>query len=208
MVKVYAPALSLDASGSLAGALVFSKWKGRNYVRQLVTPANPKSGGQVGIRAMFKFLAQQWDGLAADNKVTWEDRADNMIVSPFNAYMSYNQRRWRNFTAPSKVDPATDTGVYDSHANMAATAGERSITLSWDNTLHNNGWGLLLFRSLTVGLTSAWDNCIAAVVSDTVQSYTFVDSPLVPDTYYYDFRSFTHFGKLSGELGEVNATVT
>ncbi|KKL03779.1 hypothetical protein LCGC14_2622690, partial [marine sediment metagenome] len=96
MVKVNAPAMSLDASGSLAGALTFSKWKGRNYVRQLVRPSNPRSGGQVGVRAMFKFLSQIWAGLAPADKTSWEDRADDKVISPFNAFMGYNQFRWRN----------------------------------------------------------------------------------------------------------------
>ena len=81
MVKLQAPCLSLEASGSLAGALVFSKWKGRPYCRSLVTPANPRSGGQVGMRAMFKFLSQKWDAIAAGPKATWEDRADQLIAS-------------------------------------------------------------------------------------------------------------------------------
>jgi hypothetical protein len=36
----------MDASGKFGGTLVFSKWKGRNVVRQLVIPANPNSTGQ------------------------------------------------------------------------------------------------------------------------------------------------------------------
>lgn len=43
MAKVTGPLMSLDASGGFAGTLVFGKWKGRNTVRQLVTPSNPQS---------------------------------------------------------------------------------------------------------------------------------------------------------------------
>jgi hypothetical protein len=35
--------MSLDARGKFAGALVFTNWKGRPVVRQLVTPSNPQS---------------------------------------------------------------------------------------------------------------------------------------------------------------------
>ena len=38
--------MSMDASGKFGGAIVFSKWKGRNVVRQLVIPSNPNSAGQ------------------------------------------------------------------------------------------------------------------------------------------------------------------
>lgn len=49
--KVSTPLMSLDASGSVAKAITFSKWKGRNYVRQLVIPANPRTSGQQTTRA-------------------------------------------------------------------------------------------------------------------------------------------------------------
>ena len=50
MAKVTGPLMSMDASGKFGGALVFGKWKGRPTVRQLVTPANPQSAGQVAAR--------------------------------------------------------------------------------------------------------------------------------------------------------------
>ena len=46
MAKVSGPLMSMDASGKFGGAIVFSIWKGRNVVRQLVVPANPNSAGQ------------------------------------------------------------------------------------------------------------------------------------------------------------------
>lgn len=53
MAKVTAPLLSLDASGSVGNAMVFSKWKGRNYVRVLVTPKNLQSEGQAEVRTIL-----------------------------------------------------------------------------------------------------------------------------------------------------------
>lgn len=50
MAKVSGPLMSMDASGSYAGNLVFGKWKGRNTVRQLVTPSNPQTAGQQAAR--------------------------------------------------------------------------------------------------------------------------------------------------------------
>ena len=50
MAKVSGPLMSMDASGKFGGAIVFSKWKGRNVVRQLVVPANPNSAGQEAAR--------------------------------------------------------------------------------------------------------------------------------------------------------------
>lgn len=207
MVKVNAPALSLGASGSIGDAMTFSSWKGRPYVRQLVIPANPKSGGQVGMRAMFKFLTQQWASLSAANQATWETRADQKVISPFNAYCGFNQDRWRNFLAPSKVDPPATGETAPVLGTLAAVAGVRSITVTQPITTANDGWGILFFRSPTGTFDSAFDNLKAGIVIAGTADVVFVDSPLAAGTYYYEVRSITGDGQLSAASSEVNATV-
>jgi len=58
MAKVSGPLMSLSASGKFGGALVASIWKGRPYMRQLVTPANPKTTGQKTVRSVLGTLAK------------------------------------------------------------------------------------------------------------------------------------------------------
>lgn len=207
MVRVNAPAMSLDASGSLAGALVFSKWKGRNYVRQLVIPSNPRSAGQQSVRGMFKFLSQIWNGIAANRKATWEDRADDKIVSPFNAFMGYNQSRWRNFLAPTQSDPAEAAVSTADFINEAAAATARSITVSGTIDGVGGHWGVMIFRQTTTPVVTAYSNLIAAIATPLHQVYKYVDTPLEPDQYYYNFRLFSVEGYLGAEETEVNATV-
>jgi hypothetical protein len=57
MAKVGGPLMSLEASGCVAGALTFAKWKGRQYVRQLVQPSNPQSAGQETARNAMRVAA-------------------------------------------------------------------------------------------------------------------------------------------------------
>lgn len=207
MVKVLGPAMSLDASGSLAGTLVFSKWKGRNYIRQHVIPANPRSGGQVGVRAMFKFLAQIWDGLSDANKATWLDRADDLVASTFNAFMSYNQRRWRDFNGPSKEDPATEVGTAPDPSTGVATPDVRAMTITITDGVNAPDFSYALFRSLTSTFDLAWSNCIAVLPWDSGGTTEYIDSPLEPDTYYYNAIGYLATG-LEGEDGtEFSGTV-
>ncbi len=109
MATVKGPLMSLDASGSIGGAIVFSKWKGRNYVRTHALPANPKSAGQLSVRAMMKFLSQFWATLSSLDKATWESRAEVTNISPFNAYVKANMARWGTYAFPSQVDPAAES---------------------------------------------------------------------------------------------------
>lgn len=208
MALVSAPLLSLDAAGKLGGAIVFSKWKGRQYVRSLVKPANPKSGGQIGMRGAFKFLSQNWQNLSAANQATWEDRADASVISPFNAFMSYNQFRARNFLGLSKEDPALEAGTPTVIGVTVATAGVRSVTLDIPITTLNDGWAVAVYRALSPGFSTAYDNLIGIVYITAATTYYFVDTPLDPDTYYYNFRDITDDGLLGSEDGEINATVT
>jgi hypothetical protein len=207
MVRVSGPALSLDASGSLAGAMVFSKWKGRPYVRSHVIPSNPKSGAQVGVRAMFKFLSQKWGALTAGNKATWETTAEQVAISPFNAYLSKNQFRWRNFLTPSKAYPAADASTPPSAPTGVATAGVRQISLAITKGATAPTWGYLIFRSTTGTFTPVFSNCIAAVAIDGSGNGSYVDTPLEPGAYYYEVRGFNDDGITGTSSAEFTATV-
>lgn len=208
MVKVNAPAMSLDASGSLGGAIVFSKWKGRPYVRTLVKPSNPKSALQVSMRAMWKFLAQQWASISTADQATWEDRADQLVASNFNAYGSLNQTRWRNYLAPSQADPPAQTGTVGTFGTPSTTAGTRQITVTYPLNTLNDNWGLVIHRSLTSGFTPSISTVIAVVLADSTGDVDYVDSPLDPDTYSYNATPFTDDGVLGSNIGEINGTVT
>lgn len=208
MAIVKGPGFSLDASGSLADAIVFSKWKGRNYIRQLVTPANPRSGAQTGFRSSMSFLAKNWSGLTAGEQATWVDRAADMIVSPFNAFTSYNQKRWRNFLTPTKDDPAAEASTPATAPTGAAVAGVRMATVTLTDSGTPPDWGYLLFRDTTTGFTPALSNAIAFMLWDAAGATVYVDTPLDPDTYYYRSRGFNDDG-IAGALDiEFNVTIT
>lgn len=207
MVKLVAPMFSLGASGSIGKAVTFATWKGIPYARELVKPANPQSGGQIGMRAMFKFLSQIWASLSAANQATWEDRAAQGGYSPFNAFVSYNMKRWRNFLGLAIEDPATAAGTNAVWAGASATAGVRQITISKAITTVNDGFALGIHRELTTGQANTFANCIAIITAAAIATFTFVDTPLDPDEYFYNFSAFTDEGLRELEDDEVSDTV-
>lgn len=207
MVKVSGPMMSMAATGKLAGTIVFSKWKGRPYVRSLVRPSNPKSGGQVGVRGMFKYLAQNWTNVSAGNKATWEARAEQKVVSPFNAFMSLNQARFRDFTPPTEADPAAESASPDTAATISAALGVRSITITCVPAAANANWGGAFFRSLSSSVVPSFDNLIGVVLDPGGDDLIWIDTPLVPDTYYYMNKMFTSDGLWVANSNEVDETV-
>ena len=199
---------SLDASGSLAGAIVYSKWKGRNYVRQLVRPTNPKSALQVAVRAMFKFLSQAWEYVGTTPRASWDDLAAAGIYSNFNAYMSRNQMRWREFSAPSQTYPAAETGTPPVAVLTSAVGGSRHADLTLTITTLNNVWGVMIFQSLTGTFTPSLAKCIAVIPIDGTGTVVYTVSNLTAGDYYFDAKFFTKEGLLGADEGEVTCTVT
>lgn len=95
MAKVSAPLMSLDASGQVGKAIVFSKWKGVNYVRRHITPANPQSTDQTAIRDLITDASQAWATgatvgavtLDAAYKLAYTTAAAGQPLSGFNLYI-------------------------------------------------------------------------------------------------------------------------
>lgn len=94
MAKVSGPLMSMDARGGFAGALVFSGWKGRPTVRQLVTPANPKSANQETSRNRVRCAgtAQRFANLSlemGDGRLTTDKTAIQAITPSGYAWNGY-----------------------------------------------------------------------------------------------------------------------
>ncbi len=208
MARVQGPLFSLGALGKLGGALVFSIWKGRAYVRELVRPANPKSDKQLSVRAMMKFLSQEWAGIGSTPQDTWETLADAEVISTFNAYIKRNLRLWRSFRGPAQDSVGASVGTPPVHGVASAVPGIRMATIGMLMTTLNDGWGLLIFRKTGSAVTPAFDNLVAVIPYSGTETVVFVDTPLTAATYHYDFYSVTDDGLLTDETDPVNAVVT
>ncbi len=88
MAKTKGPLFSLEASGSVAKTIVYSQWKGRNYVRQHTIPLNPQSPAQVNVRAAMTLLVAAWQGEIQGTKDSWNTYGKLTNLSGFNAYVS------------------------------------------------------------------------------------------------------------------------
>jgi hypothetical protein len=92
MARLTGPLLSLDASGSIFSTVVYSKWKGINYARLSVTPYNPKSDYQVGVReVMSKGVMYFTKGsyVPAPAKTWWNTYAEGTNMSGINRFMKF-----------------------------------------------------------------------------------------------------------------------
>jgi len=206
MVKVHAPMMSLSASGTLGDAITFASWKGRAYVRERVIPSNPKTGAQIGRRAMFRFLTQDWVNVIAGERATWQDIADQLVASPFNAYVSSNMAFWHNFLTPTRATPATRTGTPSDNALTAAVWQENRIKLSLAGAALGDASGIAIFAALGAAVTPAVGNCVLCEQDLTIAAHDIFWTPPTVAEYTFDTICFADDGAQAAAGGPQTAT--
>jgi hypothetical protein len=194
-MKVTAPLFSLDASGSLGGAIVASKWKGRNYMRRLVIPANPRSGGQTANRAIVGFLAQIWAGLSAPDQATWNDLAAQGNFSAFNALVRYDAKRWTQFAYPTRLLPIVEAG-FGGTVNVVTVTGEvGQASGSFTNTVAGaNPWGYVCAVNVDNDELFVKSDVRLFGLSTGADTPVFVLTNMTPGTYYAKVARFDKYG--------------
>jgi len=106
--RVTGPLFSLDASGTIANAMTFSKWKGKNYVRLRVIPANPQTASQTSQRDTLAAGVSAWKNntsLTAGSKSSWDASASGTGMSGFNRFTSVFIRTNSQKTTPWTIPP-------------------------------------------------------------------------------------------------------
>lgn len=115
MARVYMPLGSFDAKGQIAKGLIFSKWRGVNYVKRYFIPANPQTTAQVNLRTAWELAVANYQGLAAPNKAAYDDAAKGKAYSGFNfaikRYIDEYMIQLGTGTLPASV---TNVGIYPS----------------------------------------------------------------------------------------------
>lgn len=207
MALTKAPLFGLDASGTLGGSIVFGKWKGRTYVRRHAVPSNPKSGLQVGMRSVFKWISQDYTNLSAAIKARWKAIADVEQITPMNAQM----RAAQQFARQNKGwvrDPAEalETTI-DPPTGLTATAQPKSVSLAWTRPVANQGdYSVAVYQSLTGAFTRDISKLVLVQVVTDVNCVIAKLKTGVP--YYFEVCETGGGGLLGTASAEANATPT
>jgi len=92
MAKVNGPLLSFGAKGQIGNAAVFANWRGIDYARQYVKPANPRTAAQQANRALFAFLREMYKRAPAVVRAPWDAFALGRPFTGVNKYVGENVR--------------------------------------------------------------------------------------------------------------------
>lgn len=75
-MKIKWGALVVDGRGKLGGH-VAAQNKGGSYLRTKVTPSNPQSTFQTGVRNLFGSISASWSALTASQRAAWNSAVDD-----------------------------------------------------------------------------------------------------------------------------------
>lgn len=150
MARTVAPLLSFDAGGQIAKTQVYSKWKGRPYVRRYVVPANPNTLAQQSTRNAFKWLMEAWKFMPAIATQAWDLYGSSLQITDRNAWAKANTSTLRTATTLNDliVSPAARSGIVAS--NMGLTPGDDQITVALTAPLLPNGWTITSAYALAI----------------------------------------------------------
>lgn len=195
MAKLDGPLMSMGASGSIGGILTFGSNKGRNFVRQLVIPANPKTAAQQGVRSLMQWIGKEWAQLSPTNQATWEARAAQTNIGSFQAFTSLGMDNWSNGKAAQRQNPAEPITVPVTFPSLiTAVVTERRAQIDWTDDVSIDGFGVVLYLSQTTGFTPGRGNAVKVVDIGVEQAIT---NTLEPATWFYRLATFDVAGNLS-----------
>ena len=151
MARIAFSPLIVSASGKVKDT-VFSKWKGRAYIRARVTPANPKSAAQVLVRNSLSRCVDMWQSFEAQLKAAWDEYASPYSFSGYNGFMKLNRAAEQAGTDIETSALNSDiAGVSDL---SAATGASGAIDLTWTDPGMGAGYNAYVLVRKTA--TDAW----------------------------------------------------
>jgi hypothetical protein len=206
MAKTKGGLFSLDASGSLAKTLTFSKWKGRKYVRQLVKPRNPRSALQTGMRAAFRFTSQVYKTIGATPQANWKVAAKVGNITALDAMQRVNQKATRQNKGVVK-DPTLAAGAVEAAPTApAAAAGFKSLNLTWVDSVGANDFGTYVYMSTQTGFTPDVSN-LQFIIAHGTQKVT-VPRLVSGTTYFFVLKGVENGGTLGTATAQFSGIPT
>lgn len=99
MAKVTGPCFSLDARNKLGDAIVYSYWKGVNYVRTRIIPKNPKSDDQAQARLFMGCVGKNNKMIES---LSQGDTGDSVLYTQILAKTPTDQS-WMSYFAKTQI---------------------------------------------------------------------------------------------------------
>ena len=154
----------------------------------------------------MKFLASAWTNLSVAQKATFQTIATTYAISPFNAYVRWNMRRWTQFQGP-QIEIGSVAGTIPVLGANTLTGGVGQMSFSQVITTANDIWGVLMEMHTVTAFTPG-RNFLRFGIYGTGSPITGVVTNLTVGTWYVRMAGIAEDGSLTAWLAEGSAAVT
>jgi len=153
MAGVKGPLFGLTAQGQIGKTLVYARWRGIQYARTYVIPANPQSADQVEVRDAFAYLQAIYPYLGTEAQAVQTEKARGRPFTNRNAWTSLN-------ATPLRADVDL--------ADLRISSGQSPIPLVVSPTF-TPAAGQVTFAGTAPSAPSGWTitSAIGVVVADS-----------------------------------------
>lgn len=145
MAKVTAPLLSFGGTGQVGKSIVFANWRGVDYARRYVIPANPRTTAQQANRTTFGTLREMWKLAPSLVRAPWDLYAKGQKFLGLNAFQGENmlavagQADMTDFVG----SPGAKGGLPPTTFAAATGSSAGEIDLSFTNPTPPTDWTLI-----------------------------------------------------------------
>jgi len=155
---------------------------------------------------MFRFLTQAWASVGTTPKATWQTLADQIVASPFNAYLKDSMENWHNFLTPMQDSSDTRIGTPSDNALTACVWEENRVKLSIAGSALGDNWGIIIFASLlTMSGAPTVGKAVLIQPDITIAAHDEFWTPPSVNTWFFDTIAFSDDGAQAAVGGEDTA---
>lgn len=132
MARVDGPLFSLRASGKLADALVYSRWKGRPYVRRWLKPTTSPELRNQSQRAIWRYITQLYSRWIVEPSAAWDywqAQAEGTDLSAIDVFVQYQMRQLTSNNPPNLQPYATPVAPTTSLATFQITQTGKNLSI-------------------------------------------------------------------------------
>lgn len=186
MAQVTGPLLSIKARGTIANTITYANWKGIDYARTRVIPANPRSTAQTNTREVFTFIQELYKRLPAIGREPWIASVVGNPMTPQNMILKKNVATLREDTDLLLFDfsPGARGGPPPTAVEATAGAGQVSIAVTAPSA--PPGWTITAAQGVAIRDQDPHDAIVAApsAAEDTTSAYAVVITGLTAAELY------------------------
>jgi hypothetical protein len=169
MAKVTAPLLGFGASGAIAKTAVYAAWRGIQYGRRYVIPANPRSTAQQLTRNTFATLREMYKRTGTIGRAPWEAFARGRPFTGMNSFVGENLRLMRGQADMDDFlgSPGAGGGLAFPGMSLTAAGGSGAVTATLTAPTLPTGWSIVEAAGLAINQQAPDSIFLAQLVEDS-----------------------------------------